>query len=181
MIKVWIDEITPCLKDAFTGDVVETEVLQIQRTSFLRKFNQKNGWYISWEKLAKECEIYALVIAGTVDIQGLVAIQFKKEYKAAYISWMVAAPHNNKDIVEKQKYYGVGGHLFAVAIQKSVENGYGGAVMGFAANEELLQHYVKWFGADPVGILHPNHFIIEGMAARKVVGDYVYKWSEDKL
>ena len=57
MIKVWIDEITPCLKDAFTGDVVETEVLQIQRTSFLRKFNQKNGWYISWEKLAKECEI----------------------------------------------------------------------------------------------------------------------------
>ena len=83
MVTVWLDEITPCLKDALTGDLVETEVLQIQRTSFLKKFNQKNGWYINW--------------------------------------------------------------------------------------------------ADPIRILHPNHFIIEGLAARKVVNDYDYKWSDDKL
>ena len=45
MVTVWLDEITPCLKDAVTGDIVETEVLQIQRKSFLKKFNEKNGWY----------------------------------------------------------------------------------------------------------------------------------------
>ena len=181
MVTVWLDEITPCLKDAVTGDIVETEVLQIQRKSFLKKFNEKNGWYINWEALAQECEIYALVVEGTVDIQGLVAIQPKEEYGAAYISWMVTAPHNNKDLVEQQKYYGVGGHLFAVAIHKSVEYGFGGAIMGIAEDEELLKHYVKWFDADPLGILHPYHFIIQGLAARKVVTDYVYKWSDDKL
>ena len=181
MVTVWMDEITPCLKDTITGELVETEVLQVQRQTFLKKYNEKNGWYINWANLAKDCEIYALVIAGTVDIQGLIAVQPRKDYCAAYISWMVTAPHNNKDLVEQQKYYGVGGHLFAIAIQKSVEYGFGGAVMGFAANEELLEHYIHWFDADPVRILHPNHFIIEGLAARKVVSDYVYKWSDDKL
>ena len=181
MVTVWMDEITSCLKDVVTGDLVETEVLQVQRTSFLRKFNQKNNWYVNWADLSKDNEIYALVIAGTVDIQGLVAIQPREDYHAAYISWMVAAPHNNKAIVDQQKYYGVGGHMFAIAIQKSVQYGYGGAVMGFAADKELLEHYVKWFDADPIGVLHPNHFVIEGLAARKVVSDYVYKWSDDKL
>ena len=181
MITVWLDEITRCLKDSTTGDLVETEVLQVQRSSFLKKYNQKNGWYVNWAELSKECEIYALVIEGTVDIQGLVAIQPKRDYGAVYISWMVTAPHNNKDIVEQQKYYGVGGHLFAIAIQKSVEYGFGGAITGFAASKELLDHYIKWFDADPIGILHPNHFIVEGVAARKVVSEYVYKWSDDKL
>ena len=181
MVTVWLDEITPCLKDTITGDLIETEVLKVQRVSFLRKFNQRNGWYINWAELAKDNEIYALVLAGTVDIQGLVAVQPNKDFGAAYISWMVTAPQNNKDAVETPKYYGVGGHLFAIAIQKSVEYGFGGAVTGFASDKNLLEHYVKWFNTDPVRILHPNHFIIEGLSARKVVNDYAYKWSDDKL
>jgi hypothetical protein len=182
MITVWLDEITPCLKDSVTGDIVETEVVQIQRTSFLKKFNKDTYWYVNWASLAKDCEIYALVIAGTVDIQGLVAIQPKKEYGAVYVSWMVTAPHNNKNVVKQQKYYGVGGHLFAIAIQKSVEYGFSGVITGFAASEELLEHYVKWFDAEALGtLLHPYQFVIEGMAARKVVADYVYRWTDDKL
>ena len=39
----------------------------------LQKFNKKNGWYTSWSKLARDNEIYSLVIKGAVDIQGLVA------------------------------------------------------------------------------------------------------------
>ena len=181
MVTVEIDEITPCLKDVLTGDIIETEVLQVQRVSFLKKFNKRNGWYIDWAKLAKDCEIYALVIAGTVDIQGLVAIQPHKESCSAYITWMVAAPHNNKDLVGQQKYYGVGGHLFAVAIRKSIEYGFDGCVMGYAASEKLLQHYTKWFGAEYIGMLHRYQFMIEGVSARKVVEEYVYEWSNDKL
>lgn len=49
MVNVLIDEITPCLKDALTGDVVETEVVAIQRKSFLSKFCKKNGWYVNWD------------------------------------------------------------------------------------------------------------------------------------
>lgn len=41
MINVWIDDLTPCLKDSETGDFVPTEVVRIRRKSFLAKFNKK--------------------------------------------------------------------------------------------------------------------------------------------
>ena len=69
MINVLIDEMTPCLKDSKTGEIVQTEVIRIKRKSFLKKYNKKNGWYTNWEKLTEESEIYALVLEGTVDIQ----------------------------------------------------------------------------------------------------------------
>lgn len=74
MINVIIDEFTPCLKDAHTGELVQTEVIRIRRKSFLKKYNKRNGWYTNWEKLVDENEIYALVVEGSVDIQGLVAV-----------------------------------------------------------------------------------------------------------
>ena len=37
MINVWIDEMTPCLKDAKTGEIIPTEVIRIVRKSFLSK------------------------------------------------------------------------------------------------------------------------------------------------
>lgn len=61
-----------------------------------------------------------------------------KDYGAVYIAWMCTAPHNNKLIVETSKYLGVGGHLFAIAAQRSAEAGFGGAMTGFAANKELV-------------------------------------------
>lgn len=36
MINVLIDEFTPCLKDARTGELVQTEVIRIKRKSFLK-------------------------------------------------------------------------------------------------------------------------------------------------
>ena len=181
MLTVWLDDFTPCLKDSVTGDLVETEVLRVQRTSFLKKYNSKNGWYTEWDELSRDNEIYALVIAGTVDIQGMVALRPDPDMQSVFVSWMVAAPQNNHDLVEQQKYYGVGGHLFAVAIQKSVEYGFGGAITGFASSEEKLKHYIKWFDAIPIGILHPYHLAIAGEAARKVVETYEYHWSDDQL
>lgn len=41
MVTVEIDQLTPCLKDSVTGDIVETEVLRVKRKSFLDKFNKK--------------------------------------------------------------------------------------------------------------------------------------------
>lgn len=43
---------------------------------------------------------------------------------------------------------GVGGYLFVIVADKSVEWGYEGAVHGFAANEELLKHYINVFHAE---------------------------------
>lgn len=75
--------------------------------------------------------MYALVIKGTTDIQGLIALQRNEDYQAVYITWMCAAPQNNKEIIDQPKYLGVGGHLFAIGIDKAIEYGYDGVVTGF--------------------------------------------------
>ena len=181
MINVIIDEFTSCLKDARTGELVQTEVIRIKRKSFLRKYNKKNGWYTNWESLADENEIYALVVEGSVDIQGLVAVARNDDMQALYISWMCASPDNNKQIANEVKYLGVGGHLFAIAAQKSVNYGYDGYMYGFAANKELLEHYVKVFQGEVIAILHPYQFAIDEQAAREIMEVYDYEWTDEEI
>ena len=41
MICIQIDELTPCLTNTETGEIMETEVIQIKRKSFLSKYNEK--------------------------------------------------------------------------------------------------------------------------------------------
>ena len=181
LINITIDEITPCLKDLSNGDLVETEVVKINRKSYLSKFNKKNGWYTNWNVLADENEIYALVLKGTVDIQGLVALQPLEEYEAVYVTWMCTAPQNNPIITENQKYAGVGGHLFAIAAERSISLGFGGAITGNAANMELVEHYCSVFGAIHIGILHPFQFFIDENNAKQIKEAYDYEWTDDEL
>ena len=75
MITVLIDEITPCLKDSITGELINTECIPVKRNSVLKKFNTRTGWHVNWYELSKSNDIYALVLEGTVDIQGLVAVR----------------------------------------------------------------------------------------------------------
>jgi hypothetical protein len=181
LINVWIDEFTPCLKDAKTGELVQTEVIRIRRKSFLKKYNKKNGWYVNWDSLADENEIYALVVEGSVDIQGMVAIAKDDDMQAVYIAWMCTNPDNNKLINDEVKYLGVGGHLFAVAAQKSVEYGFDGYMYGYAANQELVEHYVNMFQGEFIGILHPYQFAIDATNAAKIMEVYDYEWTDEEI
>lgn len=181
MINVWIDELTPCLKDTNTGELIDTEVVRIKRKSFLRKYNKKNGWHINWGELLNENEVYAIVLKGTVDIQRLVAVSPNRDYEAVYITWMCAAPNNSKLFFDKPKYTGVGGHLFAIAAHRSVEEGYGGTIVGFAANRMLLEHYCKVFNAEHIGILHDYQFVISENDSRNIMEVYDYEWTDDEL
>ena len=98
MFTFYIDEITPCLVDNRTGDIVETEVIRIRRKSFLRKYNKNNGWYTNWSSELDQNEVYALVVKGTVDIQGLISLRLDHESNEVYASWGCVAPESNKQI-----------------------------------------------------------------------------------
>lgn len=163
MIPFIIDSLTPCLKNVQTGDIVETEVIRVKRKSFLQKFNEHTGWYVNWSKFDDETEIYALVIKGTVDIQGLIAVTDDVQSNAVKV------------------YEGVGGHLFAIAMNISVQRGHGGCVHAVAMDNEILKHYVDVFDAIVVGIMHPFHFVIEEESAKKIMEVYKYEWSDDEL
>lgn len=181
MLFAYVDEFTPCLKDAKTGELVQTEVVRVIRESFLQKYNEKNGWYVNWAELLRENEVYALVVKGTVDIQGLVAVAGNDDMGALYISWACCSPDNNKLIVDEPRFRGVGGQLFAIAAQVSIDRGYDGYLYGFAANARLLEHYVGVFGAEHIGVLHPFQIAIDEVRARQIIEEYDYEWTDGKI
>jgi len=179
MIYVEIDGLTPCLIDNASGEVVETEVIRIKRKSFLSKYNKNTGWYVEWSELLKENEVYAVVVKGTVAIQGMVAVRPDTDMKTSFVTWMVAAPHNNPEKVETKQYNGVGGHLFAIAAKRSDDYGFGSAISGFAANKDLMEHYIRMFAAEPICMLHQYQIFIPEESGKNIQEVYSYEWTDD--
>lgn len=182
MITFKIDEFTPCLKKVETGEIFDTEVVRIKRKSFLGKFNQKTGWYVNWSKFPEGTEIYALVLKGTMDIQGLVAIQYDKEAQAVYVLWGCTSPDNNIWEYGRKKYEGVGGHLFAIASDLLVKAGYDGFVYAEAMDEDLFNYYIKEFGALPLPpVNNPYRFMISDDMTAKIREVYTYEWTDEEI
>ena len=181
MLLVEIDSLTPCLIDNESGEIIETEVLRVRRKSFLSKYNIRTGWYTNWAGLLNENEVYALVLKGTVSIQGLVAVRNDDVMKSAFVTWMVSAPANNPVMSASKRYSGVGGHLFAVAAQRSEEWGYGCAISGFAATRRLMEHYCETFDAAAICMLHPYQIFIPENAGKKIREVYSYEWTDESI
>ena len=176
-LDIWIYGIVPCLKDTETGEIKETVVFKIESRSYLKKFTKKGGWHINWNEVPNDVEVYALALHDTNEIQGLVGVRNDVDAKAGFIHWACTAPWNNKHDFGKQKYEGVGGHLFAIAVDKSLQWGYDGTVHGFAANMELVKHYVEVFNAIHLGRLHIYQIAIPATYARHLLEVYTYEWN----
>lgn len=182
MITFEIDEFTPCLKEVSTGEIYDTEVVRIKRNSFLNKFNKKTGWYVNWGKFPKGTEVYALVLKGTMDIQGMVAIQYDKDSQAVYVLWGCTSPENNIWQYGKKRFAGVGGHLFAIAAELSVKAGYDGFIVAEAMDKELFDYYMREFGAAPLPpINNPYRFMLSDDMSNRLREVYTYEWTDEEI
>lgn len=177
-VDIWVDEIVACLKETETGEIHETVVFRVESRSFLKKFREDNGWHINWNLIPSDVEVYALALKENNEIQGLVGIRKDTDAQAAYLHWACVAPHNNKREYGVKKYSGVGGHLFAIAVDKSIQWGFEGAMHGFAANQKLLKHYMDKFHAEYLGAVHQYQFFINEFHAQQLLEVYHYEWNE---
>ena len=138
MLDIIVDKFVPCLEDAETGEILQTVSQKIDSES-LKEYNKKSGWAFNWEKLKKDgYEIQSVKLKGDNTIQGLVALQDDNANQGVKVVCASSAPWNQG---EHRRFYGVGGHLFAIAVDKSLSNGYGGYIYAFAKNTELLEYY----------------------------------------
>ncbi len=165
-VEMHIDKFTPCLEDAKTGEIISTSFSLASKRELVRL----NGWKFNWNDSSLDTsEIYKLTIKGDDIIQGLISISKRDGDKAMYINIVESAPHN---IGTAKKYNGVGGHLYAIAAQKSVEAGYGGFLFMDAKNMELVEHYEKTLGAVLLGRPHPYRMFIDEETAHKLLEIY---------
>lgn len=111
-MDIEIDALTPCLVDTSTGNVVKTTFSKAI-SSDLKSAKSKDGWLFNWTDpdLAAD-DIYKLTVAGSEEIQGMIALQYEERDKAVYAHIAESAPWNRG---KAKRYEGVGGHLFAIA------------------------------------------------------------------
>lgn len=164
-ISVEIDKFTPCLVEAKSGKIVETEYSLASESDL-----KTDGWNFEWsDEDLKKSEIYKLTLKGDNTVQGLIALNDFKKDNAVYIKLVESAPNN---IGKTKTFEGVGGHLFAIAIQKSVERGYGGFVFMDAKNIDLVDYYRKTLKATHIGGAHPYRMFIDEDNAIKILKTY---------
>ena len=182
MITFRVDQLTPCLKETATGKIYETEIVSFKQKKKLSKFNRRTGWYINWGKFTEEVQVYALVLKGTMDIQGMIAIEYDTVAKAVHLVWGCIAPHNNVWEYGKQEFIGVGGHLLAFAAELSEQHGYEGFIYGEAMDEELYKYYIEKFDALPLPpVDHPYRFMLSKEVTKRIREVYDYEWTNKSL
>lgn len=164
-VSVEIDKFTPCLVEKDSSRIIDTQYSLASEADL-----KIGGWNFNWsDKDLKNSEIYKLTLKGDNTIQGLVALNDDPDNYAVYMKLAESAPHN---IGKSKRYEGVGGHLFAIAVQKSVEKGYGGFIYFEAKNSDLIRHYHDTFGAKTIGGVHQYRMVIDEEAAQELIKKY---------
>lgn len=165
-MNIQIDKFTPCLEEAESGKIIPTYYSLAAKA----ELSALKGWKFNWlDERLNDSIVYKLTIENSDEIQGLVALTDFYRSSAIYVNLAESAPHN---IGKPKRYNGVGGHLFAIAVQKSVERGYGGYVFMDAKNIELAEHYRKTLGATFLGRPHPYRMYINEENALKLLDIY---------
>ena len=131
---------TDCLVAREDGMVYDTEYRLVSRTiteSDAQELKQM-GWKFDWSIPHKNgYDIYELLIEGTDEIQGMIALKHIRDQLYTHVDIVEAAPHN---IGKSGVYKGVGAHLFAIACKLSWDVGNEGYVQ-FTAKTDLVEHY----------------------------------------
>ena len=109
--------------------------------SQIAKMKENNGWHADWKELATRNEIYGLY-TDDGKLQSAMACRVNQERCSVYINWIVGNPN--------RKTQDVGQPLFAKAVMRSLDNGFGGVCTSDAANQKLVDYYTLKWGAESV-------------------------------
>lgn len=163
-IDTEIDKITNSIENAITGEVFDTEIVQISEREIKKLI--KTDWLFDWQREIKDSskKIYKLTTVNNPSIiQGLLSIENKTDHVFMHL---VESSKFNKG--KSKIYLGVPANLVAFACKISFEYGYEGFV-AFDSKSALIDHYINTIGA--------THFrgvrmFIDSVNAGKLVSQY---------
>ena len=145
-VDIEIDGLTNCLVSRATGEECDTQYRLISKT--ITKADAEKlkaeGWLFDWSiPHSNGYEIYELLIKGSEERQGLIALKHIRDQLYTHVDVVESAPKNRG---KKDKYQGVGAHLFAIACKLSWDVGNEGFVQ-FKAKTDLVKHYRETLNA----------------------------------
>lgn len=166
-IDIEIDGLTDCLIEIATGEMFSTEY-HLRTTPIPRA--EHKGWNFTWSRVDPRCDVYELFLENDPVVQGRIAVIPQKDYVEGI--WIESAPHNMKHNDIQGKFRGVGGHLFAIGCQASIDNGTNG-FLAFTAKTNLVDHYRDMMGAKQIG--NSLRMYIDEAAAQVLIEKYMKK------
>ena len=134
-------------------------------------------WQTKWTSKAAQNmpNKVALRRTDTNELLGLMAYTVDDAILAVEIIYVESADHSNANLLHEidgeKKYIGIAKALFAYAVSISMENGYDGVLVFKAKTSELVEYYIREFGASHVGSYDPFRLVIWEDAARELI-DY---------
>ena len=125
------------------------------------------GWKFDWSRTEKNgYNIYELFLADDETVQGRISLRI--DGGVADVDIVETAPHNYG---HTGKYQGVGGHLFAIACQVSMEAECDGFA-AFTAKSDLIAYYQRVLNAQ---VARRQRMYIHEAAAGILIEKYIRK------
>ena len=115
----------------------------------------------------------ALCREDTNELLGLMSYEVDGELLAVEIIYIESAAHSNANLLHvsgsPKKYIGIAKALFAYAIEVSKNAGFEGVLVFKAKTTELVDYYIREFGACHAGSYDPFRLIIWEDAAEEIL------------
>lgn len=137
------------------------------------------SWQTSW------LSEYALSLPNKValhrvdndELLGLMSYIADDNILAVEIIYVESAAHSNANLLQLQggqkKYIGIAKALFAHAIEVSKEEGFDGILVFKAKTSDLVEYYVREFGARHAGAYDPFRLVIWEDAAESIISSFI--------
>ena len=137
-----------------------------------------HDWQTNWESTyARQLpNKVALHRKDNYELLGLMSYELDERGLAVEVLYMESARHSNANLLhaagEAKRYIGIAKAMFAYAVQISKEAGFDGVLIFKAKTSELLEYYMREFGARQVGTYDPFRLVLWEDAAEALISEY---------
>ena len=125
-----------------------------------------HDWQTNWELHRKD----------NYELLGLMSYELDERGLAVEVLYMESSRHSNANLLhatgEAKRYIGIAKAMFAYAVQISKEAGFDGVLIFKAKTSELLEYYMREFGARQVGAYDPFRLVLWEDAAEALISEY---------
>lgn len=160
--------------DAISNERIPADVEMATEQDFAATQNWQTSWNSTYAQTLPNK--VALHRKDNNELLGLMSYELDDRGLAVEILYMESARHSNANLVHAEgghkKYLGIAKAMFAYAVQISLDAGFDGVLVFKAKTSDLLDYYMKEYGARQVGSYDPFRLVIWEDAAERLIAEF---------
>lgn len=160
--------------DAISNERIPADVEKATEQDFAATQNWQTSWNSTYAQTLPNK--VALHRKDNDELLGLMSYELDDRGLAVEILYMESARHSNANLVHAEgghkKYLGIAKAMFAYAVQISLDAGFDGVLVFKAKTSDLLDYYMKEYGARQVGSYNPFRLVIWEDAAERLIAEF---------